>query len=104
MSIITLALEFIGFQSWPEKFRERKRNHGDWWAVYHEYLSSPIWNDKREAVLKRDGYKCVICSGTNNLQVHHNTYARVGEEELEDLTTLCKWCHEAVTRMLRKRK
>jgi 5-methylcytosine-specific restriction endonuclease McrA len=30
----------------------------------------------------------------NNLEVHHRTYERVGEERPADVIALCKACHE----------
>ena len=45
-------------------------------------------------VLKKAGHKCSICGETENLNVHHLTYARVGCEKLSDLEVLCRGCHE----------
>lgn len=61
---------------------------------YHEYLKTPEWAEKREQVLERDGYRCRVCNTRENPQVHHRTYARRGNEDLNDLTTLCKYHHE----------
>jgi hypothetical protein len=63
--------------------------------LYITYLKSDKWKKIRNAVVARDGNKCTKCSSTDNLHVHHLTYDRVGEEELTDLITLCKDCHEA---------
>lgn len=64
---------------------------------YKEYIKSEEWKIKRKEVLKRDKFKCRLCSakGTEyNLHVHHNSYKNLGNEPLEDLITLCKECHE----------
>lgn len=61
---------------------------------YHEYLKTPEWAEKRELALERDGYRCRVCNTRENPQVHHRTYARRGNEDLNDLTTLCKEHHE----------
>lgn len=63
--------------------------------IYHEYIESPEWQVKREAALERCGRKCQLCSSTLRLNVHHNTYERLGEELDVDLTVLCRRCHEA---------
>ena len=44
---------------------------------YQEYLKSKHWKRTRENALTRYGYKCMICSRKDNLNVHHNTYNRI---------------------------
>lgn len=63
---------------------------------YAAFLNSKYWNTVRSMVLKRDKFKCVICSDTKNLQVHHNTYKNHFNEHkhLEDLMSLCRVCHK----------
>lgn len=64
---------------------------------YKEYIKSEEWKNKRKEVLKRDKFKCRLCSAKGseyNLHVHHNSYNNLGNEPLEDLITLCKSCHE----------
>jgi len=52
----------------------------------------PEFNEElREKVKERDGGKCVSCGSTENLVVHH-IWSK-GENDLEDLTTLCASCH-----------
>jgi hypothetical protein len=65
---------------------------------YEGYLQTDEWAQKREQVLKRDNYRCKTCNTREHLQVHHWTYARRGNEPLNDLTTLCQFCHETVHR------
>jgi uncharacterized protein with PIN domain len=43
-------------------------------------------------VLARDGM-CVLCGAEVNLQAHHRTYVRYGQERTEDLSILCDACH-----------
>lgn len=62
-------------------------------AGYSAYLLSPRWKLTREATLRRDGRCCVRCGKHEHLQVHHQTYARLGDERLDDLVTLCSTCH-----------
>lgn len=61
---------------------------------YEKYLQTPEWREKRELALKRDGYRCRACDTDEKLHVHHRTYARRGNEDLDDLTTFCESCHE----------
>lgn len=61
---------------------------------YGEYLKTREWAEKREQALERDRRRCRLCNTYDNLQVHHRTYQRRGNEDLDDLTTLCKSCHE----------
>jgi len=72
-----------------------------WWKEYNKYLESAEWNSKRTRILIRDDYKCTEkrrgCTH-HATEVHHLTYRNVGNENLEDLTSLCHNCHEAITR------
>jgi hypothetical protein len=61
---------------------------------YDKYLQTPEWAHKRDQALERDDYRCRACNIDKKLQVHHRTYARRGNEDLNDLTTLCESCHE----------
>lgn len=61
---------------------------------YEEYLQTPEWQEKRELALERDGYRCRNCNCDKNLHVHHRSYERRGNEDINDLTTLCNDCHE----------
>lgn len=63
---------------------------------YRQYIESDAWKRKRERRLIHDGYRCKLCGSAKNLQVHHVTYERLGFEQMDDLVTLCKDCHESV--------
>lgn len=61
---------------------------------YAEYLKTPEWQKKRRKALATSGMKCQMCSATNkSLNVHHNTYERLGYERPSDLIVLCVDCH-----------
>lgn len=53
----------------------------------------------RVKALERDGYKCVVCSTTNMIQVHHkdglgrNKPREIQNHNLSNLITLCASCH-----------
>lgn len=60
---------------------------------YKEYLQSPQWRFKRSFLIEK--FKtCQLCNSPENLHAHHRTYERLGHELPEDLTLLCKKCHE----------
>ncbi len=61
---------------------------------YKQYLRTPHWKGRREAKLRSVGHRCQFCNrGPHNLDVHHRTYKRLGEELDQDLTVLCRACH-----------
>lgn len=55
-------------------------------------------------MLERDGYRCRTCWATEDLEVHHPHYGDEEELRWEDLVTLCKVCHEAITDSIRERR
>ena len=62
---------------------------------YRAYIASPIWAEKRKAVLKQRGCVCEICRNVSGKpQVHHLHYQRLGCEYITDLQVLCNHCHE----------
>ena len=78
---------------------EGKMIHGRYGAS----LLHPLWKGKRNSILKRDGFVCVNCKGTEDLQVHHRQYHFVLQEnKFKDpwdysahlLITLCRNCNQ----------
>lgn len=62
-------------------------------AMHRAYLTTPIWQAKRQQALDLYGCICSRCKEFGN-DVHHKTYERVGGDELmEDLEVLCRECH-----------
>jgi len=60
---------------------------------YYEYLNSQEWKAKRETILERDNYKCVVSNDKNYLHIHHISYDNIGNEEDYDLVTVSKNVH-----------
>ena len=61
------------------------------------YLQSHEWQDKRKVVLSRAQYKCECCNISNvPLEVHHITYINFGCDPLDDLTAVCRECHQRI--------
>jgi hypothetical protein len=60
---------------------------------YAGYLKSAHWHAVRRAAIERAGYRCQLCAGKRDLQVHHNSYENCGHELERDLVVLCDGCH-----------
>lgn len=68
------------------------------WDSYQDFLNSPEWQAKREAVRKRSGGWCESCRVAGVLKravhVHHVHYEKAwGQEETSDLLHLCEDHH-----------
>jgi 5-methylcytosine-specific restriction endonuclease McrA len=61
---------------------------------YGTYILSPEWKRKRQWALEFWGNRCSLCNSPENLQVHHRTYERLGDEAITDLIVLCDGCHK----------
>jgi DEAD/DEAH box helicase domain-containing protein len=83
------------------------REAGIWTSDSNDY--GPGWQKIRERVRARDGYKCQVCGAleTNRQHdVHHKipfrTFTSIEDaNRLENLTTLCKTCHQKVEQNVR---
>ena len=75
---------------------ERERDYQDaaWWAKHAAVLASSSWRAKKEIVLRRDLGRCRGCASAPASEIHHLTYAHLGEELLFELVALCRSCHE----------
>ena len=60
---------------------------------YERYIHSPDWRRKADERLELDGHCCQVC-GKAASDVHHLTYDRFGHEDMGDLVSLCRKCHE----------
>ncbi len=64
---------------------------------YYEYIQSAEWRQKAHEAKQRAGYRCQVCNRPATevvLDAHHRTYERLGNEHPEDITVLCRNCHE----------
>ena len=63
---------------------------------YLDYLSTPRWQAIRRTMLCLAQHRCRTpgCWQRRGLQVHHLSYANLGNEFVGDLTVLCRNCHE----------
>jgi 5-methylcytosine-specific restriction endonuclease McrA len=65
---------------------------------YYVYIASPEWKEKADAAKAAAGHRCQVCNRGKDdgalLDAHHRTYQRLGHELPEDITVLCRECHE----------
>lgn len=76
------------------------------------YMQSSKWKTLKSIKLSQTNHKCEHCGSKSNLQLHHNTYKRLGAEDIADLNILCgdrtekgklvKGCHSKVHEILGK--
>lgn len=76
-----------------ERALEAQKRSSEWWAWYNAYLQTPEWKTRRRRVLERDNHLCQGCRMADATQVHHLTYAHVGNELLYELISVCDDCH-----------
>ena len=93
---------FSSGQLYPEFKRKKRRPKGT--TSYTEYLKSKAWYVKRDQIKSLKNNKCEKCGSIRNLQVHHKTYKRLGNELLTDLQLLCDLCHKEIHRNRIERK
>ncbi len=70
--------------------------------TYSEKLTDPRWQKKRLEIMGRDNFRCQSCwSKKNTLNVHHKKYTakNIWDEPSENLTTICKNCHDIYHRI-----
>jgi len=65
---------------------------------YADYLVSDIWISTRDYFLKLNP-TCQECHNNEATQVHHKSYANVGNEGSEELLVVCKSCHEKIHKL-----
>jgi 5-methylcytosine-specific restriction endonuclease McrA len=55
-------------------------------------------------VLDRDSWRCQHCGSATQLQVHHLSFrSALGDDDIENLITLCFSCHEKIHRNIGSR-
>jgi 5-methylcytosine-specific restriction endonuclease McrA len=60
-------------------------------------LAPEVYEELRQQVLRRDGWRCQSCGALSNLEVHHRTLrSQSGDDTEENLITLCIACHASV--------
>ena len=55
------------------------------------------YEDLRQQILRRDGWRCQSCGTMSNLEVHHREFRSHSRSDSEEnLITLCTACHGRV--------
>ena len=63
---------------------------------YMAVLSSPRWRWMKRRIIEVRGNKCEGCGESGGqLDLHHDTYERLGSEKPSDVRLLCRDCHRA---------
>jgi hypothetical protein len=82
----------------PAYQERRDAERREWFKAHDEYLATPEWWDKREAVMKRADSLCEGCRAAPAVQVHHLSYEHWRDELLWELVAVCLDCHERAHR------
>ena len=62
-------------------------------------LDLASYEELRQQVLRRDGWRCQLCGALSNLEVHHKEFrSQSGDDSEENLITLCTDCHGRIHR------
>lgn len=69
---------------------------------YIEYLNSDAWKIRRNKRLAVARFRCGACGSKNSVQVHHLTYERIFNENMEDLLPLCEHHHQIAESLVKK--
>ncbi len=80
-------------ESYNKEVENLPTKRSAWFKDHDVYLKSAQWATLRKLVLERDEFRCVKCFAAAD-HVHHLTYERWQNEELSDLVSLCRGCHE----------
>jgi 5-methylcytosine-specific restriction endonuclease McrA len=60
-------------------------------------LNPEKYDQLRQRVLWRDGWRCQLCGSMSNLEVHHKELrSQSGEDSEQNLITPCVACHSLV--------
>jgi 5-methylcytosine-specific restriction endonuclease McrA len=60
-------------------------------------LDPVSYENLRQYVLRRDGWRCQSCGSMFNLEVHHKEFrSQSGHDSEENLITLCATCHSSI--------
>ena len=60
-------------------------------------LAPELYEELRQQVLRRDGWKCQGCGAMSHLEVHHREFrSQSGDDAEQNLITLCTACHAIV--------
>ena len=60
-------------------------------------LDAASYENLRQRILHRDGWRCQSCGTMSNLEVHHQEFrSHYGDDSEQNLIAMCTACHAAV--------
>jgi len=60
-------------------------------------LDPELYEELRNQVLRRDGWRCQACGTMSNLEVHHKEFrSHSGDDSDQNLITICAACHAEI--------
>lgn len=65
-------------------------------SEYAAYLKTPAWKRKAAMVHAHAKHLCEGCGLHKSQEVHHLTYANIGNEFLFELVAICALCHDRI--------
>jgi len=79
-----------------KRYIGKQKRH--WERIQRKKRYGPCWDDIRQMVYKRDGYRCRACGRPrikgHKLNCHHIILLRVSQtNDVRNLITLCDECH-----------
>ena len=60
--------------------------------IQQKYYETSHWRSTARQRKEIDSFRCIQCSSENNLETHHWVY-NLFEEDMSELSTLCRPCH-----------
>lgn len=67
---------------------------------YRKYLVTTHWREFRQRYISGWDGCCFVCGcRPKPVEIHHKTYDRIGNENLDDVVGLCQKCHSKVHKM-----
>lgn len=76
------------------------------YPTYDQYLRGEWWQSFRDKYFKSKRTKkvCACCRVPNfSIELHHQTYIRLGREQLNDVIPLCREHHELVHELVKEK-
>ncbi|MCG5431206.1 hypothetical protein LV457_02735 [Mycobacterium sp. MYCO198283] len=59
-------------------------------------MNSTAWRDRQTSYYATHDRRCAFCGATDDIELHHHTYVRLGRELDADLLPLCPTHHAEV--------
>jgi hypothetical protein len=90
------VIDWTTTESIRRRESKEKADNAAWHARHEAHLRTPKWKALRLRVMARANGVCEGCGVAQATDVHHLTYARLGDEMLFDLVAVCRGCHSKI--------